>query len=255
MAVEKAPAINLSRRVSWAACWASPAPIRLWALRTAAATAPTASPTDGGKKGNLPGQTPSNGARDYDPTTGRWRRKIPFFSRPPSSIFTNDPVNLFDPSGLTLTAAQRQVLINNWIALGTFVGGTLGFLGGGGGGLITGPGAVATAALGTGAGRAVGAAAGAAVGAALANFLDGEEKSSGCDESDSRQLRKLSRRDIKKLKDAGYNLERLKTPGGNRAGKLDSFKDRAGNLYVRPKYSSGPAEPLGLNLNNLPPAY
>jgi len=39
--------------------------------------------------------------------------------------------------------------------------------------------------------------------------------------------------------------------GGKRTGRLDLFKDRKGNIYVKPKDGSGPGDPTGININDL----
>ncbi|HEV7672039.1 MAG TPA: polymorphic toxin type 33 domain-containing protein [Thermoanaerobaculia bacterium] len=76
--------------------------------------------------------------------------------------------------------------------------------------------------------------------------------SSGTETGDKRnpaQDRRLSKGEIKKLSDSGYDAEELK--GGKRTGPRDLFIDSKGNVYVKPKNGSGPGEPTGLNLNNL----
>lgn len=40
--------------------------------------------------------------------------------------------------------------------------------------------------------------------------------------------------------------------GGKETGKSDLFKDKSGNVYVKPKGGAGPGEPTGLNINNFP---
>ena len=56
----------------------------------------------------------------------------------------------------------------------------------------------------------------------------------------------LSPRDIKKLKDAGYDPHDLKPNS-----KYDLFKDRKGDVYVKPKSGAGPGDPTGININDL----
>ena len=65
----------------------------------------------------------------------------------------------------------------------------------------------------------------------------------------SAQDKKLSKGEIKKLKDADIDPEALK--GGKSTGGLDLYKDKAGNVLVKPKGGHGPGEPTGVNLNNL----
>ena len=38
--------------------------------------------------------------------------------------------------------------------------------------------------------------------------------------------------------------------GGKETGKSDLYKDKQGNIYVKPKGGSGPGEPTGLNIKN-----
>lgn len=65
------------------------------------------------------------------------------------------------------------------------------------------------------------------------------------------QDKKLTPGDIKKLKDAHINPEALK--GGKHTGRLDLYKDPKGNIIIKPKGGSGPGEPTGININDLPP--
>jgi len=62
--------------------------------------------------------------------------------------------------------------------------------------------------------------------------------------------KKLTPGEINKLKGAGIDPEELK--GGKATGKLDLFKDRKGNIIIKPKDGSGPGEPTGININKLP---
>jgi hypothetical protein len=78
-----------------------------------------------------------------------------------------------------------------------------------------------------------------------------------CTSDDARQLnkpylnedKKLTPGEIKKLKGAGIDPEQLK--GGRSTGRLDLFKDRKGNIIIKPKDGSGPGEPTGININDL----
>lgn len=63
------------------------------------------------------------------------------------------------------------------------------------------------------------------------------------------QDKKLTPGDIKKLKEKGHNPEVLK--GGKRTGQRDLFKDKKGNIVVKPKDGSGPGDPTGININEL----
>ena len=60
--------------------------------------------------------------------------------------------------------------------------------------------------------------------------------------------KKLTPGEIKKLKGKGIDPEALK--GGKRTGRLDLFKDKNGNILVKPKDGSGPGDPTGININD-----
>jgi RHS repeat-associated protein len=60
------------------------------------------------------------------------------------------------------------------------------------------------------------------------------------------QMKKLSPGEIKKLKDKGIDPHNLKPNS-----KYDLFKDKDGNIYVKPKDGSGPGDPTGININAL----
>ncbi len=68
------------------------------------------------------------------------------------------------------------------------------------------------------------------------------------EDSDSAQDKKLSKGEIKKLKDGGVDVHDLK--GGKSASKYDLYKDPKGNIKIKPKSATGPGEPTGLNINN-----
>ncbi len=71
----------------------------------------------------------------------------------------------------------------------------------------------------------------------------------GNPDRDPKQDTPLTSRDIKKLKDAGYDIHDLK--GGKNASRRDLYKDSEGNVYVKPKGSVGLGEPAGINMNDL----
>lgn len=65
----------------------------------------------------------------------------------------------------------------------------------------------------------------------------------------AKQFNKLSEGEIKKLQQAGENIEELK--GGKSASQYDLFKDpKTGEIYVKPKSGAGPGEPTGLNIKD-----
>lgn len=58
----------------------------------------------------------------------------------------------------------------------------------------------------------------------------------------------LSKGDIQRLEDAGYDIHELK--GGKSTGQYDLYKDRCGNIYVKPKGGRGPGDPINVNIND-----
>jgi hypothetical protein len=67
----------------------------------------------------------------------------------------------------------------------------------------------------------------------------------------SKQDKKLSPGEIGALQDRGFDIEELKTgPGGRSAGRFELFKNKAGEIFVKPKGGRGPGEPTGLNIND-----
>ena len=165
-----------------------------------------------------------HGARDYDPRTGRWTAKDPSrFEGGDTNLYRyahGDPINYRDSNG------------ENTVAAGAIAGGAIG-----------GP-----------IGAVVGAVVGATVGVAgyiVYSELDSDDGDyeSAEDDSDGNtsQDKKLTPGEIKKLKDAGIDPEEEK---GYNAG-LDLFKDRKGNICVKPKNGKGDGDPIGININNL----
>jgi RHS repeat-associated protein len=65
----------------------------------------------------------------------------------------------------------------------------------------------------------------------------------------SAQDLKLTPGEIQKLKDAGYDIHDLKR--GKNASSRDLFKDKNGNVVVKPKSGEGLGEETGINLNDL----
>lgn len=63
------------------------------------------------------------------------------------------------------------------------------------------------------------------------------------------QDKRLSKGEIKQLENAGHDVHEMK--GGKNASKYDLFKDKDGNIYVKPKNGSGPGDPTGVNVNDL----
>jgi RHS repeat-associated protein len=72
------------------------------------------------------------------------------------------------------------------------------------------------------------------------------DRESECDRNPA-QDKKLTRREIEDLEDAGFHPHDLK-PGGARE---DLYRDGRGNIYTKPKGGLGPGEPTGINTREL----
>jgi RHS repeat-associated protein len=80
--------------------------------------------------------------------------------------------------------------------------------------------------------------------------LSGENFLTAGQVSRAEQDKRLSKSEIKALEKGGEHPHKLKERlGGSR---LDLFKDRAGNIKLKPRDGSGPGEPTGLNINDFP---
>jgi Bacterial toxin 33 len=75
-----------------------------------------------------------------------------------------------------------------------------------------------------------------------------DKKSESEKERNPAQDKELGKGEIKRLKEGDVDVHELK--GGKNASKQDLFKDREGNIYVKPKGGRGPGEPTGLNVND-----
>lgn len=69
------------------------------------------------------------------------------------------------------------------------------------------------------------------------------------DDRNPAQDKLLTKKDIKNLKENGYDIHDLK--GGRGASRYDLYKDRQGNIYMKPRGGIGPGEPLGINIKTL----
>jgi hypothetical protein len=88
---------------------------------------------------------------------------------------------------------------------------------------------------------------GAVSGLGAVHFMEGVKGGGGA--RNPAQDTRISKGEVEKLKSAGLDLHALK--GGKNASRYDIFKDRQGNLYVKPKNGTGPGDPLGININSL----
>lgn len=142
----------------------------------------------------------------------------------------------------------RGLLCGAVEATTTLVGSLAGFVAGGGGGALV---AMATGGIGIPAvpagaygGLAAGAAGGLAVGRAISSVLFSENSGSGAGASDETvQDHRLTRGEIRRLQDGGVDPHDLKPNG-----RYDLFKDRDGNIIVKPRNGQGPGEATGLNI-------
>ena len=121
------------------------------------------------------------------------------------------------------------------------------------GGLVCGPGAVVCSP----AAAAINGVAGAAAGLAIATVLfeaaensssNGNDGSSGEPARNPADDKRLSPSEIRRLERGNVDVHQLK--GGKGAGRYDLFKDKDGNIYVKPKSGAGPGDPTGLNINH-----
>jgi len=62
------------------------------------------------------------------------------------------------------------------------------------------------------------------------------------------QMKRLGKGEIKKLKDAGIDIHELK--GGGKISRADLFKNKKGEIFVKPKSGEGPGDPTGLNIKD-----
>jgi Bacterial toxin 33 len=73
------------------------------------------------------------------------------------------------------------------------------------------------------------------------------------DERDWKQDQELSKGEINALDKAKHNAEQMKADivGKKNGSKYDLYKDKQGNIYVKPKGGQAPGEPTGYNINDL----
>ncbi len=167
-------------------------------------------------------------ARYYDPALGRFISKDPFdgVKKDPQTLngyiyVGNNPVNLTDPSGKCPCFAAMI----GWAAANPLAAGAIG-------------GYLATQLLAW------------EYGDELADLAEAawEGLSTLWAERNPAQDHQLTPGEIEKLKDAGVDIHDLK--GGDNASERDLYKDRQGNIYVKPKGGRGPGDETGFNIND-----
>ncbi|MEA5077477.1 MAG: polymorphic toxin type 33 domain-containing protein [Anaerolineaceae bacterium] len=132
---------------------------------------------------------------------------------------------------------------------------------GGGCAALTGGGCLALAlpVLGAEAGVALAGAGEAAIGATSLAYIKndplklakgtGNSSTSGNSSGNPAQMNKLTPGEIRALEQRGFNAEDLKA--NEYTGQWDIFKDKSGNLFIKPKSGTGPGEPLNLNIKEI----
>ncbi|MCC3442603.1 MAG: hypothetical protein JGK30_01775 [Microcoleus sp. PH2017_40_RAT_O_B] len=68
------------------------------------------------------------------------------------------------------------------------------------------------------------------------------------EERNRRQDKLLTKQEIERLKIGGVDIHEIKNE--ENASKKDLYKDRDGNIYVKPKCGMSPGEPTDLNIND-----
>jgi hypothetical protein len=174
-----------------------------------------------------------------------WPAAFPCPSPYPGLNF-DDPFGLC-PDNVTRTQALACVIIEG--ALG-ILGSGAGFLVGGGGGALAaaptgGLAAPVTVPAGAVAGMVGGGTIGKLAGERLTDVLFSKSARGG---ESSPQDKLLTDDEIRRLKRGGEDIHALK--GGKNASSKDLYKDRRGDIFVKPKGGKGPGEPTGLNIKD-----
>ncbi len=74
---------------------------------------------------------------------------------------------------------------------------------------------------------------------------DPDKDNKDSEQENPKQHKKLSNGEIKRMQDKGVDPHDLKPNS-----KYDLFKDKSGDIFVKPKNGSGPGDPTGFNINN-----
>ncbi|WP_293196610.1 MULTISPECIES: polymorphic toxin type 33 domain-containing protein [unclassified Microcoleus] len=78
----------------------------------------------------------------------------------------------------------------------------------------------------------------------MAEIISGNSE----EERNRRQDKLLTKQEIERLKIGGVDIHEIKNE--ENASKKDLYKDRDGNIYVKPKCGMSPGEPTDLNIND-----
>ena len=68
------------------------------------------------------------------------------------------------------------------------------------------------------------------------------------EERNWRQDKLVTKQEVERLKIGGIDIHEIKNQ--ENASKKDLYKDRDGNIYVKPKGGMSPGEPTNLNIND-----
>ncbi|MBI5559212.1 MAG: RHS domain-containing protein [Deltaproteobacteria bacterium] len=189
-----------------------------------------------------------NWHRYYDPQTGRYLSPDPIGLAGGINLYTyvgGNPVNYIDPWGLRYA--------ESWGAGGAAVGGSIAL----GGSIVVDAATGGLNILATPSEVAGGMALGGTIGYGLGSALDwmmnentngnNDDQTCGADDNDAGKVKKLSPGEIKKLINGGEHPHNLKPKPNSR---YDLYKDKNGNIEIRPKGGKGPGEPTGININD-----
>ncbi|MEG4805551.1 polymorphic toxin type 33 domain-containing protein [Microcoleus sp. ARI1-B5] len=78
----------------------------------------------------------------------------------------------------------------------------------------------------------------------MAEIISGNSE----EERNWRQDKLLTQQEVERLKIAGIDIHEIKNE--ENASKKDLYKDRDGNIYVKPKGGMSPGEPTDLNIHD-----
>ncbi len=197
-----------------------------------------------------------NRHRYQDPKTGRWVSREPFANEWNLYRYVlNSPTNWIDPWGRDLYSPQPPAFNGTDLLGGWSPGLSIDIPTSNPQGLsdwtppfqnpLTGPDLMPGPAIGTEAGQKLQK-------SQCSNSTEGVGPgvlTAGGKGKQGAQDKKLSPKEIKKLKEKGFDIEGLK--GVKKTGGFNLYKDEQGNILIKPPGGIGPGEPTGLNINQL----